>query len=191
MTETLKEILEIARMRLLDSQIVDENPHRSRRTERYDLEDKSTGVKHRVFVKSGLDDDLLREINLYAGLMVSGVDPVPRLLGYKADSTRQYLVLEWLDGRTPQFTDEDDVRLVFDTLGSWSSELAERLDRYLSGELSEIRAAGDPDVERYLVDFLNSGTSGGKITQLLSEVAGMVDTDNELLIDAGDRKSVV
>ena len=188
--EVLKDILGMERLQLVECQLVDENPHRSRRAERYGIVDLSTGVRHSVFVKSGFDDGLYREINLYAGLFVPEVDPVPRLLGYRAASTHQYLVLEWLDGRPPLFTNEADVRLVFHELGIWSEDLAERIHRFDSGDRSVFRTSNKCEVGAFVKKLLKDDTIERDITRTLSEVAAMVETNRQLLVDVGGNRLV-
>ncbi|MGD6874251.1 hypothetical protein ACQCU1_18980 [Sutcliffiella horikoshii] len=90
--------------------------------------EKVETTNREVLIKYGIDEDLLKEINIYEKVLnKSKAHPVPKLIVSGNFDGINILGLEWIEGIHPDFTKKNHIEKVFIALGKWAAEWSNQI----------------------------------------------------------------
>ncbi|MBO1003997.1 hypothetical protein [Pseudogracilibacillus auburnensis] len=155
--------------------------------------EKVSLTNKKVLIKYGRDAGILNEVKVYENIICAEKDPVPKLLiSKKLDNDTRLMVLEWIEGVHPDFSDSNDINLVFSSLGKWAGAWSYRIDnlqkeyeetlpnfKVLHSTLQEYEKTENNCIGKEIINLLN------KCLNYSEEVLEVINK-SPLTLDPGD-----
>lgn len=158
----------------------------SKVTERIEISESSVTPARTAFLKWGSSKRLLREILLYMAFYDPEADPVPRMLGYRASDRFNAVLLEWVEGVVPDFSERGVVERVFREYGRWTGGWSTAIRRYQAGGKTALcRRRVPPELHPELVRLMDHRINERMVTEDLERVHERYEACAHLLRSTG------
>jgi hypothetical protein len=140
-----------------------------------------------LFVKYGNGSSFIKEILFYDALSQKVKNLIPKLISYQINPDRYIMVVEWIEGKNPDFTKQDIVEQVFRDYGIFAVSFEKPINSYMHGDIDALINGKSYYGMNKTVDLIGDLFERKRINGILKELCHMVKLKSGIVQEIGDK----
>lgn len=110
----------------------------SKRIERIKWRENKNAIPEQILIKYGRDSAILVEVLFYSKLSNSVKEQIPKIIAYDAQNNVKVLILEWIEGVNPDFSDQAIVKRVYKDYGKFAAKWGNQINEFDNDKIDKL-----------------------------------------------------